>query len=407
MGSLSSSRETRGLVSSSTVARALLLATSVGLAALSIGAPLPASAEQTVTTRGVPSGEQPFAVEPQRHAATSAAQQPKDFWDKLEASGAIVGGVLVAVIGAFATITYHRRQQQAADRQAAQQLLVNRVQTLGQLMPFLASSDARQVEAALVSIAELGDPELATNMAAIYRAEGGTQALERLANSTDRDAAETARATLATIFARVRDSVAWIDVNGQHRGMAVFVAPHLLATLNFVLNPSASDHVGNLRIWHAGGSDVATVKLAGQGPTGVSILASEAAGVPLPFSGSNQLSIGDAVSVAGPAESVAGAREISIVRASIDGLTEGGDLNLADIQLKPGSAGAPVIDPNGALVGMVYLSNDPKSRAGGRAIPVETIREAIRLALQDSNGGTSTASSSLTPPATPQSRSTS
>jgi hypothetical protein len=62
-----------------------------------------------------------------REAVDATAE--KDLWDKLEASGALIGGVLVAAIGAFATIAYNTRQQRAAERQAAQQLIVNRVQT--------------------------------------------------------------------------------------------------------------------------------------------------------------------------------------------------------------------------------------------------------------------------------------
>lgn len=63
----------------------------------------------------------------------------KDFWDKLEASGAVVGGVLVALIGGFATRVYNRRQEAVDLREKSQDRNITRIKTVGELMPFLGS----------------------------------------------------------------------------------------------------------------------------------------------------------------------------------------------------------------------------------------------------------------------------
>lgn len=164
----------------------------------------------------------------------------KDVWDKLQASGPLIGGFLAAVIGAFATVLYNSRQQRAAERQAAQELTVNRVKTMGELMPFLSSENPRQVEAALVSISELGDPELATNMSVIYKHEGGVGALGRLASGPDEAVAETARATLESVFAGLHESAAVIRIHGRDVGMAVFVDTKKLVTPNFIIQEAAA-----------------------------------------------------------------------------------------------------------------------------------------------------------------------
>jgi hypothetical protein len=133
----------------------------------------------------------PTAVEVAVGAATPP-RQPKDLWDKLQSVSGIVSGVLVAVIGAFATYIYNRRQREAAaadaaatqmaeDARAERELRVQRVQTIQTFFPYLKSDDEREREAALIAVDALGDHELARQLAASYGGPAAFGALSRIA----------------------------------------------------------------------------------------------------------------------------------------------------------------------------------------------------------------------------------
>jgi hypothetical protein len=310
----------------------------------------------------------------------------KDVWDKMSAAGPLIGGVLVGLIGAFATVGYNARQQSAADRQAAQQLVVNRVQTLSEFMPQLASADPRQVEAALVCIAQLGDPKLATSMAVIYKGEGGAAALERLSAAPDAKIAEEARATLESALAIVRESVATIYSDGAWRANAVFLDSHTLAIpTTFILKKGETSAPPlSARVGDAKGS--VSIRMLGLERGAVSLLTSEVPGKPLPLGSSAGLVIGESLTVVRAvgrrewSNTDSGEAGVEMVRASLDGLGPDGFLNIGDIQVETGFAGAAVLDRSGALIGMIFSTNDRSSRAGGRAIPIEKILSSVGTA---------------------------
>ena len=116
-----------------------------------------------------------FAVE------TTAA---KDFWDKLSA----LSGLLVATIGAIATYVYNRRQRASQATEAAHQLRVTEVQTVANFLPHLQSDDAREKEAALVAMSALGNTQLVTRLADIYRDPASLGALSRIASGLEMSA---------------------------------------------------------------------------------------------------------------------------------------------------------------------------------------------------------------------------
>jgi S1-C subfamily serine protease len=298
----------------------------------------------------------------------------KDFWDKLTASGPLIGGVLVAIIGGIATYMYNARQQRATDHQAAQELRVTRVQTLGELMPFLSSQDPRQVEAALVSIAELGDPELATSMAFIYKGEGGVGALERLAGGPDAAIAQTARATLASVFADVRESVATIfGVPGHVMGTAVFVDTNTLVAPNFVITEPVHNKPAATMVRVGQAQGFITVRQPfGDQPTDIAVLESELPGNPVRIGSSQKLAIGDRVTIAGPT-SLFDESEIQVISAVIEGFVADGRFRFGGSGIHHGFGGGPVFDTSGVLVGIVYGT----SEGGGSALPAEILLKVL------------------------------
>jgi S1-C subfamily serine protease len=217
-------------------------------------------------------------------------------------------------------------------------------------------------------------------MAVIYRGEGGVGALERLASGPDAAVAETARVRLASVLADVRRSVAQIWRGDRPVGLAVFVDTHKLATMNHVVqergerDPTASltARVGEAQL-------PVTVESSSDEPRDVAILTSEVPGKPLRIGSTAKLAIGEGVTIAAFAvdrlnpESVA----IQIVSAHIEGLVADGNIKLSDVRIERGFGGAPVLDTTGAMVGMIVATNDPNSRAGGLAIPVDVIVGAL------------------------------
>jgi hypothetical protein len=258
-------------------------------------------------------------------------------------------------------------------------LIVNRVQTLSEFMPQLASADPRQVEAALVCIAQLGDPKLATSMAVIYKGEGGAAALERLSGAPDAKIADEARATLESALAIVRESVAMLYSDGEYQATAVFLDSHTLTVPTSVILKEGKTSTRPLfaRVGDAEGP--VSIRVMGIDVDAVSILSSEVPGKPLPYGSSAGLAIGESLTVvrAAPRRQYSGGTGVEMVRASLDGLAADGSLSIGDIQLRRGFAGAAVLDRSGALVGMIFSTNDPSSRAGGRAIPIEEILRTV------------------------------
>ena len=90
---------------------------------------------------------------------------------------------------------------------------LNRKKAMVDLIPPLGSGDPRQVDATLIMLASMAEPDLAERMAELYRAEGGIGALRLLSTSAG-DAAVVAQAksTLKQMLDSIGTSVVRISV---------------------------------------------------------------------------------------------------------------------------------------------------------------------------------------------------
>ena len=114
----------------------------------------------------------------------------KDIWDKLQSLTGLISGGLIALIGILATYAYrnkqlasekaHKRQEQEHSRH---ELKILRVQIVETFMPYLKSDSDKEVETALVAIAALGDPELATQIHNLYKTKASYQAMSKLVDA--------------------------------------------------------------------------------------------------------------------------------------------------------------------------------------------------------------------------------
>jgi hypothetical protein len=124
------------------------------------------------------------------------AKPAKDIWDITSSLSGLISGVVIAAVGILLTHQFNKRQQQSLETQHRRELAVQQVQTALEFVPLLQSGDEKDKETALLGIAALGNPELATKLAALYRTKGATSALSKMAASPDRAIAAPAKKVL-------------------------------------------------------------------------------------------------------------------------------------------------------------------------------------------------------------------
>lgn len=160
-------------------------------------------------------------------------QQPyqphKDFWDKVGAISGLLSGLLIAIVGGFATYVYQERQRSSQEAHNEQQRTILQVQTVQGFMPQLLSKDSKAVEAALLGISALGNSDLATNLADLFGTEGAIQALSALSESADSTTADTAQKILRNQFKSIAPTI--VRVAESCVGFIVTAEGHIL-TLN-------------------------------------------------------------------------------------------------------------------------------------------------------------------------------
>ena len=103
-------------------------------------------------------------------------------------------------------------------------------------MPQLQSGQPREVEAALLAITALGNAQLATELAAIYRTEGAISALSKIASSSNPAVAEQAGKSLEALFNSLTETVVLVSA-GSTDGCGFFVSQEgLVVTPGYVIS---------------------------------------------------------------------------------------------------------------------------------------------------------------------------
>ena len=163
----------------------------------------------------------------------------KDIWDKLSAVSGLISGGLVAVIGIAAIYIYNERQRKNSEDQKHREITIQKVQTIQSFMPQLQSEDSKTVEAALLAITALGDPELATDLAGLFKSEGAIAALEKIAISPDQESSKVAQKSLSGLFESLMDLVAEIYTGptDMPTGAGFSVGPNgEIITLDYIID---------------------------------------------------------------------------------------------------------------------------------------------------------------------------
>jgi S1-C subfamily serine protease len=142
-----------------------------------------------------------------------AEKPPKDAWDKLTAVSGLASGLVVALIGFYATNVYNRRQKASEERRKDQELLIAQIQTVEKFFPHLSSTHAPTKSGALIAIAALGNEELAVRLAKAFSGPGATTALTTIASTASAPGAAQAAKALLDVLAYLKPRVITL-----HRG---------------------------------------------------------------------------------------------------------------------------------------------------------------------------------------------
>jgi hypothetical protein len=333
----------------------------------------PAKLRGNTLSLQVTTGAPTVAVTGQQLLAQASEQGEKDFWDKLEAVSGIIQGVLVALIGGLATYIYNKRQR-AAEESAAQrqrdaeearskrELAVRQVETVRAFFPNLGSAEEREKEAALLAISALGNPELATKLAGLYKGAGATSALAKLATGPDKEAAFLATDTLRLALEVVRPAVVEVRAGADRSSISTGFAVRpdgLVVTTDYAIFPDAP-----VTVRFADGNERSAAPLGIYRDLGVTLLKVEADDIPYltvaPLLRPEDAGV-DRILVVG----FSGAEgEMSLALGGLTGAetpsngSPGKTFLVADLKTAPGFAGAPVVNLEGRVIAMNYARHE-------------------------------------------------
>jgi hypothetical protein len=299
--------------------------------------------------------------------------KPKDIWDKLNAVSGLISGGLVAAIGIIATYLYNERQRKNAEAQKLREIAILQVQTVQSFMPQLQSGQPKEVEAALLAITALGNAQLATELAAIYRTEGAISALSKIASSPNRAVAEQAEKSLEVLFNSLTETVVLVSGSKDKKrgGCGFFVSQDgLLVTPEFVV-ADLEDIVVSFK-----GVDYNAKLVSEHTKTkeGLVLLKVENASFPvLPILEQVPVEAGEDVFILGRDWRQ---EAWAFSAGEVEGYTiqgSGERYIRVKVVIHPGYAGAPVINRKSEVVGVVIMKDD----ASAYLIPVETVFKLI------------------------------
>jgi S1-C subfamily serine protease len=320
-------------------------------------------------------------------------QSSKDVWDKLAVVASLVSGVGLATIGLLATISYnlHQEEAQRARDQAAlslqsSQIMVQRIQTVQSFFPYLTSGDTTKVEAALKSIAALGDDSLFVALAKLLGGKASIQALVSVASNGSSEVASLARDALTGVSDQVQSVVSLTTPSGYTlsgfawggRGRIITVAHQLHSLKDLLTMHLADGREARATITYINrASDLALVSC----PEAL-VRPIEKVRDSLPV-GAAVVSLGYLHGTSRPSSTIFYARGEDVLARLLPGniSLEGIDLNMrvlvVDGASPLGSEGSPVLTPTGELVGMVDNVHYRSFGYISFVIPIATIRATL------------------------------
>lgn len=287
---------------------------------------------------------------------TNSPRRKKDFWDKAGTLSTLFSGVLIALIGFYATNVYDQRQREAENARKEQELAVLQVQTMEKFIPHLSSGDESRKKAAIIAISSLGNRKLATKIALAFGGSGSIAALSSIASLPEPEVAEPAQEALGQLFSEIRPSVVRIQIGTSSAATGFFVSTDgLLVTAGHV---GMHLEAGRFGIKMVDGTTVSASVVKVDQDRDLALLKAKISASVLPVNLSGTAaSIGEQVVALGQSQTeewVATVGKITAFDVDIGELGRG--RIAARLKSYGGFSGAPVVDSNGSLVGLLQAS---------------------------------------------------
>lgn len=285
---------------------------------------------------------------------------PKDFWDKLSALSGLASGVIVALIGFYATNVYNRRQKAVEDRRKDQELVIAQIQTVEKFIPHLSSENEQTKGAALVAIAALGNEDLAVKLATVFGGRGATRALTTIASSASPETAKNAARALRDVLTFLKPRVVTIHARDQRRasGLVASAQGLIVTTAHAIADTPATELMVGLP------SDVlvpaSVVKVDTERDLALLAAKTDQALTPLDLCPSTP-AMGESVVALLIGLDAALRVQIGTVsglvsQPAIPGVVQGERIGVL-LNVEPGASGTPVVDREGRLLGLVQAAD--------------------------------------------------
>jgi len=307
---------------------------------------------------------------------------PKDGWDKLAAISTLISGIVVALIGFYATNVYNSRQREAEGRRKAQELTISQIQTVEKFIPHLSSTNEAIKAAALSTIAALGNDELAVKLARIFGGSGSTSALASIAATARPSAVAAAHRALGDLLEYLKSRVvALLDSDTRRASGFVISESGLIATTAHAVDGIPADC---LRVRLPSGQLQTATKVVVDQERDLALLSTQTGG-PLatleisdwaPEPGAHVIALFPAQN----GELVTRVGYVSMIAARLAVQFGTGERWVANrigtrLDSEPGSSGAPVLDQQGRLVGIIEASDQ---QGNTYLIPVSEVQSFFR-----------------------------
>jgi S1-C subfamily serine protease len=285
---------------------------------------------------------------------------PKDTWDKLAALSGLGSGIIVALIGFYATNVYNRRQKATEERRKDQELLIAQIQTVEKFIPHLSSQNEQAKSAALVAIAALGNDDLAVKLATAFGGRGATQALTTIASSPALDTTQQAVRALRDMLGFLKPRVVTVHV-GQHRRASGFIVSNdglIVTTAHAVADLSSS----TLTVGLPNETLVPAIVVKVDQERDLALLSAQTTEVLIPLDLSpitpalGEKVVALLVGLKGDLRVQIGTVSSLVSQPSAFGEASGERIGVS-MNVEPGASGAPVVDREGRLLGLVHSTD--------------------------------------------------
>jgi S1-C subfamily serine protease len=271
-----------------------------------------------------------------------------------------MSGVLVALIAFYATNVYNRRQKNTEEERKDRELLIAQIQTVEKFFPHLSSMDEKIKGGALISIAALGNEDLAVRLAKLFSGSGAIGALTTIASAASGTGGAKAESALLDALTYLKPRVVTLHQREQRRASGFVVSNNgLIVTTAHAVQGIPPDE---LSIGLPDGTFVPATIVKTDAQKDLALLGGKASAIltPLDLSPATP-KIGEPVT----ALFIGLNSALRLQIGKVVGLDE--DIAIANLgsstnriavtlPVEPGSSGTPVVDKEGRLLGLVQAS---------------------------------------------------